>query len=341
MNIQTFLKTPGTIIDVRTPGEFIKGHIPGALNIPLLSNEERVLVGTVYKQKGRDEAVLLGLKIVGPKLATFVEEAKSLVKADRVKIYCWRGGMRSQSMAWLLQTGGMQTSTLHEGYKAYRQWVLQTIGEQRSIRLIGGLTGSGKTELLQKLSLQGEQVLDLEDLAQHSGSSYGGLNSFQQPTQEQFENEIAQCWQTFSSERPVWVEDESRMIGKCKIPDSLFAQMRDAPLFVIESNQEMRINQLLKNYGKASISQLIDATKRIERKLGIERTQKVISHLQNQNFTSAIEIILDYYDKMYTDSLKKRHQPIIYLQNNVDANACVLKKLNTIYTNTVSSNYKN
>jgi tRNA 2-selenouridine synthase len=313
VDIQSFLKFSGPIIDVRSPGEFVQGHIPGSVNIPLFSNDERVLVGTVYKRSGYEAAVILGLEIVGPKLAYFVKEAKALNVEEHLKIYCWRGGMRSSSMAWLLQTAGLKTYTLQNGYKAFRSWALHVIKEPHCVSIIGGLTGCGKTEILQVLRERGQQVLDLEDLAKHRGSSFGLIDKIVQPSNEQFENEIALQWAKFDKQRPVWIEDESRMIGKCKIPDPLFIQMHKAPLYVIRSSKEARIQRLLQDYGKTSIPNLILATKRIEKKLGSERTRQVISHLQEKNFEKAIEILLYYYDISYIRCLKSCQKPVVYL----------------------------
>ncbi len=316
MNVGTedFLDHPGIFIDVRSPGEFVQGHIPSAVNLPLFSNEERAFVGTAYKKKGREEAILLGLEIVGPKLLSFVEKAKEYVGKGLAKVYCWRGGMRSSSMAWLLQTAGLKVCILQYGYKAFRRWVLHSLVTPRQLAVVGGLTGCGKTEILQQLLNEGHQVLDLEAIAKHRGSSFGVNATNSQPSNEQFENEIGICWQSFDAKRPIWIEDESRMIGRCKIPDALFKQMRSSPLFVLETNPQVRIKRLLRDYGSQSIINLIAATKRIERKLGLERTQQVIRFLQDRNLEGAIEILLNYYDKSYSESLKNKQQPILSIQ---------------------------
>ena len=340
IDIQTFLDRPGVFIDVRSPGEFAQGHIPGSINIPLFSNEERAVVGTSYKKRGREEAVMLGFEIVGPKLASFAAQAKEHIGKGLAKVYCWRGGMRSSSMGWLMQTAGLKTCTLQSGYKAFRRWVLLTLSSPRPIALIGGLTGSGKTEVLHKLGITGQQVLDLEALAKHRGSSYGMMDLQQQPSNEQFENEIALRWQTFDSKRPVWIEDESRMIGQCKIPDSFFTQMRASPLFIIESPRQIRVQQLLQDYGTLSIPNLIAATKRIERRLGSERTLQVINLLQEKNLESALEILLDYYDKSYIKSLKGRQQPILHLSYNPDSLETWAEKLCDAYLKKEVANVK-
>lgn len=324
LELHSFLNTPGIFIDARSPSEYDHGHIPGSVNIPLFSNDERALIGTIYKRNGHQEAFRKGLEIVGPKLASFVEQAQKHVGKNSAKIYCWRGGMRSSSLAWLLQTSGLKTYTLYQGYKKYRHWILQTLEKQHPIAMLGGLTGSGKTEILHRLKQTGQQVLDLEALAKHRGSSYGMMFQFPQPTNEQFENEIACCWQSYNSLSPVWIEDESRTIGKCKIPDALFKQMRTAPLFIIESKFSSRIHKLLQDYGNISIDNLITSTKKIERKLGSQRCHQIICYLQEQNLERSVEILLDYYDKLYINSIKRRGQPLFNLSNHT-TNDCAEK----------------
>jgi tRNA 2-selenouridine synthase len=311
-DIHAFLDRPGVFIDVRSPCEFSQGHIPGAFNLPLFSNEERALVGTTYKKKGQNAALIQGLEIAGPKLSDLAIQAKQIAGKNFAKVYCWRGGQRSRSMAWLFQTAGLQTCTLLMGYKAFRRWTLNTLSSPRLIFLIGGLTGTGKTKLLRQLKEEGKQILDLEALAHHRGSSFGLLEKHLQPANEHFENRIAFHLSSCNSALPLWIEDESRMIGKCKIPDPLFAQMRQAPLFILESQRNNRIQHILEDYGNASLAHLAAATQRIERRLGSEKTKQVLEHIQAQNFNSAIEILLDYYDKSYSESLKRRNQPMHY-----------------------------
>lgn len=303
-----FLNAPGVILDVRSPGEFSHAHIPGAINLPLFSDSERSQVGTTYKKVGREAAIEQGLAIVGPKLHDFVKQAKQHVKNDIAKVHCWRGGMRSSSMAWLLSTAGLKTATLKGGYKAFRQWVLSTFSVKHRIFVIGGLTGSGKTQILQALKQNGEQILDLESLANHRGSSYGMLGMPLQPSNEHFENKIAVEWAAFDPARPVWMEDESRLIGSCKIPDSLFSLMRAAPLFIVKKPFSERLGQLLKDYGSADRKQLIEATQRISRRLGSLRAKEIIQAIEAGRLDKAIEMTLQYYDAAYLKGIDQRKQ---------------------------------
>jgi tRNA 2-selenouridine synthase len=315
---QQFLQAPGTMLDVRSPGEYEHGHIPGAVSFPLFTNEERAAVGTCYKQQGRDPAVELGLALVGPKLAQFVEKAKELAADRTLRIHCWRGGMRSGSMAWLMETAGFQVTLLDKGYKGFRQWVRSTLAVPKPTLTLGGMTGTGKTAILYALAAQGEQILDLEKHASHRGSSYGNLGLPPQPSTEQFENLLAVEWAQLTPDRPVWVEAESRMVGTCRVPDELFGQMMAAPVVQIERPRSERIALLLQDYGVVDLAQLITATERLEKRLGGDRTRAAVELIVAGDLAGAIEIVLNYYDKTYLYDLKRRNMPIF----PVDVNGC-------------------
>lgn len=316
LGLQEFLKTPGVILDVRSPGEFTQGRLPGAINLPLFSNEERAAVGTTYKQCGKQQAIELGLKLVGPKLADFAIAARQHVSNGFAKVHCWRGGMRSSSMAWLLGTAGLKTVTLAGGYKAFRRWALEALQQQQPVLILGGLTGSGKTAILHALRDMGEQILDLEALARHRGSSFGMLEMPPQPSTEQFENELAIQWSSFGPNKPIWIEDESRMIGTCKIPDSIFKQMRSAPVLFIERPLEERLDILMQEYGKADLDALISATARLQRRLGSPRTKEAIDLIHSGNLKQAITLLLHYYDKAYQFGLKSRSSQLFYIKDS-------------------------
>ncbi|MEY2794218.1 MAG: hypothetical protein RJA76_2210, partial [Bacteroidota bacterium] len=176
------------ILDVRSPGEFKRAHIPNALSLPLFTDEEREKVGICYKHQGKEKAVELGLEFVGPKLVNFVKYAKKVAFEGEILVHCWRGGMRSASMAWLLETAGLKVFLLEGGYKSYRNFVLKIQSEPLPLRVLGGKTGSGKTELLREMKNAGFQVIDLEDLAKHRGSAFGHFGLEEQPSSEHFEN---------------------------------------------------------------------------------------------------------------------------------------------------------
>src|ERR1017187_4996636 len=212
----------GTLIDVRTPSEFEKGHIPGAINLPMFTDEERIIIGTLYKQQGRDPSILKGLEIIGPRMKEIVKTAELLVgPSKKIYIYCWRGGMRSSSMAWLLGIYGFEIFVLIKGYQAFRNYALECFKEPKHVIILGGKTGSGKTKILQELKKTGEQVIDLEDLAFHKGSAFGTIGIEGNCSQEHFENNLAMEWMNTDPAKRLWLEDESRSIGKKILPDAV------------------------------------------------------------------------------------------------------------------------
>ncbi len=315
---QPFLQQLGPILDVRSPGEFDKAHIPGAISFPLFNDDERAAVGTCYKQQGRDEAVELGLEFVGPKMAGLVKEAKAIsanASADSatdspsLRLHCWRGGMRSSSVAWLLETAGLKVNLLEGGYKAYRSWVRETVLQPRPIWILGGMTGTGKTLVLHALAELGEQVLDLEGLANHRGSSYGNVCLPPQPSTEHYENIVAQQWESFDPSRRVWIEAESRLVGRCRVPPELFEQMEQSPVLEIQRDPAERLALLETIYGEADRQELVEATERIGRRLGPQNTKAAVEAINNGNLAPAIALVLNYYDKAYTYDLERRSVP--------------------------------
>lgn len=293
-------------LDVRSESEFQYAHIPQALNLPLFNNEERKIVGTIYKQQSRNEAVLAGLEIAGKKMADLVRFVQPLIKENKVYIHCWRGGMRSGSMAWLLNLFGYQVYVLKGGYKAYRQHVLETLATNFRFVVLGGRTGSGKTLILLELAKIGEQVADLESLACHKGSAFGALGRDEQPSTEQFENLLAQQLQKFDTKKMVWLEDESRTIGKIYLNQHFWANLRNAPLFVVELPVEIRIKKLSAEYGAFDKEQLKKSFGKIISRLGNEQWKNAIAALENSQIEQAAKIALHYYDKAYDKGLSRK-----------------------------------
>jgi tRNA 2-selenouridine synthase len=290
-----FLDCTTPILDVRSPSEFAQGHLPGAVSFPLFTDAERTEVGICYKQQGREQAVELGFALAGPKFAGFIAQAKQIAPNRQLRLHCWRGGMRSEAVAWVLGLAGFEVSLLKGGYKAFRRWVLQQFEQPKPILILGGMTGTGKTDILQALRELGEPVIDLEHLASHRGSSFGGLGLSPQPTQEQFENQLALAWAALAPQQSVWLEAESRRIGCCRIPDALFGQMERARLLEINRPLSERLAYLVKIYGGFPAEDLITATERIRKRLGGERTQAAVK-------------ILDYYDRTYRYDLQRRQK---------------------------------
>lgn len=306
LDADEFFRSPGVILDVRSPGEYTQGHIPGAIAFPLFTDEERAQVGICYKQTGRDRAVELGMRIAGPKFADFIARARVLAPDGWVRMYCWRGGMRSAGVAWVLEMGGFRVFLLEGGYKAFRRWGRSQFAVPQKIIILGGMTGTGKTDILNALTASGEQTLNLEDLANHRGSSYGALGQPPQPTNEQFWNLIAVRWSQFQGRQPVWIEAESKRIGICRVPQEIFQQMEQAPVIEVRRSRSERLSLLVELYGTANREDLIRATQRIRKRLGGLMTQDAIGLIEQEKLSEAFDLILRYYDKTYTYDLQKR-----------------------------------
>ncbi len=316
-------------LDVRSPGEFAHGHIPNAINFPLFSDEERSQVGTLYKQVGKEEALELGLEIVGPKMAGFVKEAKRLASNKQLAVHCWRGGQRSGSMAWLLRTAGFDVVTLSGGYKSYRQFVLEAfLTPTLPLIVIGGSTGSGKTKVLKAVARAGAQIIDLEQIAHHKGSAFGTIGEPPQPTVEQFENNLHHAISNADPSKPVWIENESRSIGRVYIPDGFWNNMKSCPLFNITIPESARISNLLEDYVLEDKEALIVSFEKISRKLGGLQLKNALDALENNDFEAAAKVALGYYDKTYQHCLDTSVSPDIryfdFDSGDADAIASVL-----------------
>lgn len=332
LSLEQFLgNNDAVIIDVRTPAEYAIGHIPTASNMPLFSNEERAEVGTLYKQVSREAAVLRGLEIVGPKLAYFVRKATKLAKGREIYLYCWRGGMRSGSMAWLLSTAGLSVSLLKGGYKAYRARFDEVVALPWQFVVVYGKTGCGKTDVLKQLEAQGEQVLDLEGLANHKGSAFGGMGLGEQPSTESFINFIHNKLCTLSTDRIVWCEGESMLIGHVYIPQNLFHKLVASPIVVLDLDMECRIARLVTEYGAFDNELLIPTFERIRKRLGFDNTKEAIEALQVGDVATAARIALRYYDKGYSMATDKRtgmRLGTVYMESDTpDTAATKLKEL--------------
>lgn len=306
--IEHFISLNGLVplIDVRTPAEFAHGHVPGAFNIPLFSNEERVQVGTTYKQVGREEAILLGFDLTGAKWSGFIKTALEIAPDKKIAVHCWRGGMRSGAMAWALDLYGFEVQLIQGGYKHYRRWVHRVFEQSYSVLILGGMTGLGKTKILHELQAKGEQIIDLEELAQHQGSSYGTMNRMVQPTQEQFENNLADALNNMDTGRRIWVEDESISIGKRYIPNAFWHQMRKSRLVDIAVDVEKRVAFLATEYGQLDKDFLVECTERIRKRLGPLQTKQAVEAISDNRMADFVRLVLVYYDKTYRTGLTKR-----------------------------------
>jgi tRNA 2-selenouridine synthase len=367
INIDQFLQLAQQypVFDVRSPGEFAHAHIPGAYNLPLFSDEERKIVGTAYKQESRETAIKIGLDFFGVKMRTMVEAAEQLTSNFKLQtsnlklptsncalIHCWRGGMRSAGVAWLLDLYGFTVYTLAGGYKTYRNHVLRQFEKPYPFRILGGYTGSGKTEVLQTLRQLGETVIDLEALASHKGSAFGNLGMPPQPGQEMFENLLAGELQLAedrcrimnadgevlakktgnSASHCIWLEDESQRIGDVNIPIVFWNQMRASPVFFLDIPFEERLDHIVAGYGKLAKEKLTDSILRIQKRLGPLETKTALALLEAGEMKDCFRFLLKYYDKYYTKGLHNREQISALLTTvpaatvNAEANAAGLLK---------------
>ena len=314
---KTFLQLleESVVLDVRSPAEFAQGHLPGAESFPLFSDDERSVVGQSYKASGKEEAILLGLGFVGPKLRELAEQAKALFLSQQERkpllIYCWRGGMRSGSVDWLLRTAEIPTIRCEGGYKACRAQFNASLSVSRPYVVLGGMTGSAKTEVLWALEKEGERVVDLEGMARHFGSAFGNLDDHPQPSTEQFANDLALALMELDAiegtvNGPIWVENESRQIGRVHVPEMFHKLLRTAPVLELERTEGDRVDHLLSMYGNASKTALVDAFERIRTKLGGQHAQAAIAHVDAGELAEAARIALVYYDKTYRHGLDQR-----------------------------------
>ncbi|MBK7307161.1 MAG: tRNA 2-selenouridine(34) synthase MnmH [Chitinophagaceae bacterium] len=306
------------VLDVRSPGEYTHAHIPTAHSLPLFTDEERKQVGTAYKQQSREAAIKIGLDYFGLKMRKMVEEIEGIVRSQEsgvknlqasdselltpnsVLVHCWRGGMRSAAVAWLLDLYGFKVYLLVGGYKAYRKWILEQFEKDYNFNIIGGYTGSGKTLLVHELIKENKTVIDLEGLANHKGSAFGAIENMPQPGQEMFENLLAQALadtgypildestqnQASSIQYPasaIYIEDESQRIGNLQIPMPLWHTMRKAPVFFLDIPFEERLNYITEEYGKLKKETLKEAILRIQKRLGGLETKNAINFLKRSS----------------------------------------------------------
>ena len=295
------------LLDVRSPCEFAQSHIPGAVSFPLFSDEERAQVGTLYKNAGRERAMCLGFTLVGSRLGTMAEQLAAIAgDGKRLALYCSRGGMRSGSVAWLCATLGLRGTVLAGGYKAFRRHVLHSFAIPRRLLVLGGRTGSGKTEVLHRLAALGEQVVDLEGLAAHRGSAFGSWPDRPQPSTAQFENLLSLALAGTDPGRALWVEDESENLGKNNVPTDFFRQMRDAPVIVLDVPRQARLDRALAEYGNIAREETAQCLDRIRKRLGGLAHKQAHEHLAADDLPPLASILLDYYDRAYDKQLVRR-----------------------------------
>lgn len=332
LNIEDFLQKASarSIIDVRSPLEFSRGHIPGAKNIPLFSDSERKIIGTLYTKEGRKSAIQKGFEIIAGKNTSLIENVFSEANHDTCFMYCWRGGMRSGAMSWLFERFGIKSFLLNGGYKSYRRFVREYFSEPLDLRIVGGMTGSGKTEILRELKTRGFQVIDLEKIAHHKGSAFGSLGEQRQPTTEQFENDLLFEFLKYDANKTIWLENESQSIGRVFIPPELYEQMKNSKLFNLEIPMKARISRLINEYSLYEDKHLFDCISRIRKKIGGQNFKEAEIALENKDYKKFAAIALRYYDKTYRFGLhKKQTKNLISLYSdsgNAKINADLIEK---------------
>ncbi|MBA2248996.1 MAG: tRNA 2-selenouridine(34) synthase MnmH [Chitinophagaceae bacterium] len=338
------------VFDVRSPGEFNEARIPGAFPLALFDDEQRKIVGTIYKQQSREAAIKAGLDFFGTKMKSMVEEVEKIVSNIRlaignkqqaidnkqeatgncILIHCWRGGMRSAGVAWLLDLYGFKVYTLTGGYKSFRSWVLNQFEKPYSFKVLGGYTGSGKTVLLKQLADAGQPVIDLEGLANHKGSAFGALGEAPQPGQEMFENLLAsELFKKSLPEAEIWLEDESQRIGKLIIPKNIWQQMREVKIYFLEMSFDDRLEHIIKLYGNFKKEDLVNAIMRIQKRLGGLETKNAVNYLLENNVKDCFIILLKYYDKLYTKGLYNRKNLDLTL-NKISCTGVSLTDINNL-----------
>ena len=305
ITIDQALKTKAVFIDTRTPKEFQEDHLPEAINLPILSNEERHLVGITYKQVSQEKAVEQGIAYFSQKLPAFMDEINKY-KQQQIIFYCWRGGMRSRAVTTLLDSLGYKVSQLQGGYKAFRKYVqekLESYQLNQKIIVLWGLTCTGKTELINQFS----NSLDLEGLAQHRGSLYGsiGLNPI---SQKKFDNLLWQRLEELKNEKIILLEGESRKIGDVQIPKFLYQKLLSGTHLLITKSLVGRAEYAVKNYfiDEHSLKQIKEITKSLPKLLSNKQKQEIVDLINNHQLAAAAKILLEYYyDPLYQHTLKQ------------------------------------
>ena len=307
------------VLDVRSPSEYNHAHIPGALNLPLFTDEERSWVGTLYKQNSRQEAIKTGLTYFGPRMKEMVltvekwlrqkfelNDEVELIPSDyTLVVHCWRGGMRSGGVAWLLDLYGFKVQVLEGGYKAFRNWVLGIFQKPHDLNIIAGNTGAAKTRVLHALSVKGRCVIDLESLAAHKGSAFGNIGMPEQPGQEMFENLLAFELTKWDG-KAIWLEDESIRIGQVNLPKEFWVLMQTSTHYVLQVPFEKRLEYTVEEYGKLPLEKMINAIVRIKKRLGGLEAGNAINALIEDRVADAFSILLRYYDKWYQKALDQK-----------------------------------
>ncbi|MCA9801174.1 MAG: tRNA 2-selenouridine(34) synthase MnmH [Cyanobacteria bacterium HKST-UBA02] len=299
------------VVDVRSPCEYLIESIPDAINIPLLSDEERALIGTVYKQDGEMQARRRAVGMIAPRIPAIVDRIMAIKKPRHtLVVHCWRGGLRSEAVVSFLSVVGIDCFRLTGGYKAWRRQVVEDFEKDAysfETIVLDGLTGTGKTEILTELSKQGIPVCDLESLANHRGSTFGALGLAPQPSQKDFEARLWCLLEKCQADTLI-LEAESRKIGRLALPNFLYKRIKTGRKILIEAPMASRVSRLLEIYcqgiDKANVIHMVEKSAPIKEKLGGERTRALIDRLKSDDLEGFVEmLLLEYYDPLYAKHL--------------------------------------
>ncbi len=317
------------IVDARSPAEYSQGHMPGALNIPLLDNEQRAQVGIEFKKRGRERAIDLGFKLAGSSFPELAKKAKDISPHNKeILLYCWRGGLRSQIVSWVLGMYGYELIGLKGGYKTFRNQALEMLEQPLTLVVVGGRTGAGKTEILNHLAAQGHQVIDLEGLANHKGSAFGGLGMPLQPSNEHFENLIASQLMRFDMNKTIYIENESRQLGSNKVPDSLYLKMRDTAVIDVQLPTKRRLARIIEEYGHFPPAMLAEKTRNVEKRMGPQHVKAALELLDAGNIAAWAEAVMNYYDHNYDYGMEQRQpETIIKLECGEESHEEIARKI--------------
>jgi len=248
-----------------------------------------------------------------------LNEALRIANNRTLLLYCWRGGMRSEAMAWLFSLGDIPVEVLDGGYKSYRHYILTSLSEKRKMIILGGMTGSSKTRILKYLKEHDHQVIDLERLANHKGSAFGALGQPPQPSSEHFANLLYYEWKNLRNDLPVWLEDESQNIGKVFMPELFYENLLESPTIVLIMDISIRMPRLIEEYAACRPDMIKELIMKISKRLGGENTGEAISAVDSGNFGRAVEITLRYYDKAYMYGInRKRKKNVIFVETDTD-----------------------
>ncbi|HIJ80161.1 MAG TPA: tRNA 2-selenouridine(34) synthase MnmH [Desulfuromonadales bacterium] len=292
------------IIDVRTPLEFIEDHLPGASNVPILNDAERVEIGTIHKQQGPQTARIRALELTCSRFADMVHEIASIAAGRPVLVYCWRGGLRSRSMAILLESCGYPVTQLIGGYKAFRNQVLsffESFSLPVPLIVVHGMTGSGKTTFINGLDRSRCSTIDLEGLASHRGSAFGSVGLAKQPHQKRFDTLLWDAFRHTPADRPIVLEGESQRIGNITLPGRIYEVMSSSCKVWCSVSLDTRVNRLAEEYAHTEYREpMVAALERIRKKLGGARYAELRALLDNWDVPAAARGLMEhYYDKLY------------------------------------------